>query len=420
MSAIATVLAAMGHQVSGSDLKESAGLERLRPQGVEVCIGHDADNLRADLDYVDDLDRDTRHAISRWSRPANAASRSCGGPTCSAAIAATRRTVAVAGTHGKTTTSSMLALVLTQAGLRPVVHHRRRRERDRQRGDLGRRRVVRGRGRRERRHLRRASARRVVVTNVEARPPGVPRFVRSVARGVRSLLVGASRARSSCAPTTRSRPSWARHTEPHTYGTATSAEFRMDDLALGRWGASFQLVRERRRPSASSSSRWPGCTTRATRARQWPWVCCSARRSRPRARGARQVRRRRPAVRASRRGRRHHVRRRLRPLADRGRRGAGRSALGRVASRRVRLPAASLQPHRVAVAGLRRRVRRRRRVGHHRRLRSRRGAPAWRLRQAGRADGARRAPVGTGRLPATPLRHRGVPARPSCDRATCA
>ena len=42
MSAIAEVLATMGHRVSGSDLKASTGLDRLRAQGIEVHIGHDA------------------------------------------------------------------------------------------------------------------------------------------------------------------------------------------------------------------------------------------------------------------------------------------------------------------------------------------------------------------------------------------
>src|SRR4051794_41222863 len=45
MSAIASVLAAMGHRVSGSDLKASPGLERLMAQGVVVTVGHDAANL---------------------------------------------------------------------------------------------------------------------------------------------------------------------------------------------------------------------------------------------------------------------------------------------------------------------------------------------------------------------------------------
>src|ERR1700675_2070910 len=52
MSAIATVLARMGHRVSGSDLKESPRTERLRVVGVDVRIGHDARNLHEQLDAV--------------------------------------------------------------------------------------------------------------------------------------------------------------------------------------------------------------------------------------------------------------------------------------------------------------------------------------------------------------------------------
>ena len=118
MSAIATVLAAMGHTVSGSDLKESGGLLRLRAGGLNVTVGHAADNVP---DGADALAIST--AIPR-TNPEVAAAESRGIPVLRradalAAIAATRRTVAVAGTHGKTTTSSMLALVLVEAGLRP-------------------------------------------------------------------------------------------------------------------------------------------------------------------------------------------------------------------------------------------------------------------------------------------------------------
>ena len=137
MSAIATVLAAMGHQVSGSDLKESAGLERLRALGVAVHVGHDAANLPDGARRGHHLDRHP------GPQPRGRRRRERGVPVLRraemlAAIAATRRSVAVAGTHGKTTTSSMLALVLVEAGLRPVVHHRRRRQRDRHRRGVGR------------------------------------------------------------------------------------------------------------------------------------------------------------------------------------------------------------------------------------------------------------------------------------------
>jgi UDP-N-acetylmuramate--alanine ligase len=117
MSAIATVLAAMGHRVSGSDLKESAGLARLRAMGVEVHVGHAAE-------HVGDVDAVTISTAVPATNPEVTAAHERGIPVLRraetlAAIARTRRTVAVAGTHGKTTTASMLALVLVEAGMRP-------------------------------------------------------------------------------------------------------------------------------------------------------------------------------------------------------------------------------------------------------------------------------------------------------------
>jgi UDP-N-acetylmuramate--alanine ligase len=117
MGAIASVLAAMGHRVSGSDLKDSAGLERLRAQGVTVHVGHDAGHV-GEVDAV---------AVSTAVPPSNPEVRAAQERGIQVlrraeiltAISATRRTVAVSGTHGKTTTSSMLALVLVEAGVRP-------------------------------------------------------------------------------------------------------------------------------------------------------------------------------------------------------------------------------------------------------------------------------------------------------------
>ncbi|MDZ7734052.1 MAG: UDP-N-acetylmuramate--L-alanine ligase [Acidimicrobiia bacterium] len=117
MGAIATVLTSMGHRVTGSDLKESPGLERLRALGVGIAIGHDAENV-GDVDVVaistavPDRNPEVRAALEREIPVLRRAE-------VLAAITRTRRTVAVAGTHGKTTTSSMLALVLVEAGLRP-------------------------------------------------------------------------------------------------------------------------------------------------------------------------------------------------------------------------------------------------------------------------------------------------------------
>jgi UDP-N-acetylmuramate--alanine ligase len=117
MSAIATVLVAMGHRVTGSDLKPSPGLERLRALGVEVFVGHGAEQV-GDVDVV------TCSTAVPATNPELVAAGERGIPVLRradmlAAITAVRRTVAVAGTHGKTTTSSMLALVLTEAGLAP-------------------------------------------------------------------------------------------------------------------------------------------------------------------------------------------------------------------------------------------------------------------------------------------------------------
>ncbi|NNE74215.1 MAG: UDP-N-acetylmuramate--L-alanine ligase [Acidimicrobiales bacterium] len=117
MSAIASVLAGMGHAVAGSDLKDSPGLDRLRSAGIEVLIGHDAAHL-GDVDLV------AKSTAIPERNPEIIAARDRGIPVLSrsdlmTAITACKRTVAVGGTHGKTTTSSMLALVLREAGLDP-------------------------------------------------------------------------------------------------------------------------------------------------------------------------------------------------------------------------------------------------------------------------------------------------------------
>ena len=117
MCAIASVLRSMGHQVTGSDLRDGPVVARLRAEGVPVAIGHDPANLGdAALVAISSAIRD--------SNPEVRAARECGVPVVRRseilpAIASNRRTIAVAGTHGKTTTSSMLALVLVEAGLNP-------------------------------------------------------------------------------------------------------------------------------------------------------------------------------------------------------------------------------------------------------------------------------------------------------------
>ncbi|MDQ6839234.1 MAG: UDP-N-acetylmuramate--L-alanine ligase [Actinomycetota bacterium] len=117
MSAIATVLADMGHHVSGSDRRLSAVLAHLGARGVITHVGHDpAHSAGADLVAVS--------TAVPTGNPEVVAARAAGVEVVTrarilAAICATRRVVAVAGTHGKTTTSAMLTTILVAAGLSP-------------------------------------------------------------------------------------------------------------------------------------------------------------------------------------------------------------------------------------------------------------------------------------------------------------
>ncbi len=117
MSAIAAVLSWMGHRVSGSDLKDSSSLERLRALGIEVHVGHRPENV-GDVDVVTvstAIPSTNAEVVDAVGRRIPVLSRA----GMLRAIAAVKRTVAVAGTHGKTTTSSMLSLILMEAGTRP-------------------------------------------------------------------------------------------------------------------------------------------------------------------------------------------------------------------------------------------------------------------------------------------------------------
>ena len=117
MSAIAIVLRAMGHRVSGSDLRDSPVAERLRSQGITVSIGHRAENVgdAEAVTYSPAVQNANVELVEARAHGVRVVPRSA----MLAAICATRRCLAVAGTHGKTTTASMLSLILVEAGLRP-------------------------------------------------------------------------------------------------------------------------------------------------------------------------------------------------------------------------------------------------------------------------------------------------------------
>jgi UDP-N-acetylmuramate--alanine ligase len=115
MSALAQMLAASGNTVAGSDREESPVTQMLEEKGVRVCIGQTADNLPEALDvlvYSDAVPEDN---------PERAAAAARGIPQLSyfqllGRVSAGKKTVAIAGTHGKTTTTGMLAKILKEAG----------------------------------------------------------------------------------------------------------------------------------------------------------------------------------------------------------------------------------------------------------------------------------------------------------------
>lgn len=118
MSGLAKILAVRGAKVSGSDAKESETVLALRELGAEVHIGHAAENLPAGTSSV------VVSSAIRTDNPELAAARERGIPVVHrsdalAALMGGRRALAVAGTHGKTTTTSMLAVSLAELGLDP-------------------------------------------------------------------------------------------------------------------------------------------------------------------------------------------------------------------------------------------------------------------------------------------------------------
>ena len=119
MSGIAEVLAASGASVSGCDAKPSPSTDLLVRRGIPVSIGHDPAHL-AGVDMV------IVTAAVKGEHPEIDAARARGIRIVKRAealgeITRSKRTVGVSGTHGKTTTSAMIAVVLEEAGLDPTV-----------------------------------------------------------------------------------------------------------------------------------------------------------------------------------------------------------------------------------------------------------------------------------------------------------
>lgn len=119
MSGLALVLANLGYQVTGSDMKESDRTSRLVKMGISIKIGHDATNMggAGAVVYSTDVPDDNVELVEARRRRIPLYHRS----ELLAMLLNDRHGIAVTGTHGKTTTSSMIALVLEKGGLDPTV-----------------------------------------------------------------------------------------------------------------------------------------------------------------------------------------------------------------------------------------------------------------------------------------------------------
>ena len=119
MSGIAAVLRSMHYEVSGSDLKSSDVTDRLRAMGVKVVFAHKAENVRgADVAVFSaavPMDNPELQEAKRLAIPVIPRTEML------AELMRLKYGIAVSGTHGKTTTTSMIGMVLQRAGLDPTL-----------------------------------------------------------------------------------------------------------------------------------------------------------------------------------------------------------------------------------------------------------------------------------------------------------
>jgi UDP-N-acetylmuramate--alanine ligase len=118
MSGIAEVFANLGYTVSGSDLADNPPVRRLRAMGIKIVIGHAAAN-------VSGVDAVVVSSAVKADNPEVAAARAARIPVVPRAMMLAelmrfKQGIAIAGTHGKTTTTSLVAAVLGEAGLDPT------------------------------------------------------------------------------------------------------------------------------------------------------------------------------------------------------------------------------------------------------------------------------------------------------------
>lgn len=120
LSAIAEILLSRGYSVSGSDMKESDITSKLAKEGARIFIGHRAENVdNADLVvYSAAVGKDNPEIMRAAERGIETVTRA---QMLGVLMSEYENSIAISGTHGKTTTTSMVSLILDRAGLEPTI-----------------------------------------------------------------------------------------------------------------------------------------------------------------------------------------------------------------------------------------------------------------------------------------------------------
>jgi UDP-N-acetylmuramate--alanine ligase len=120
MTGLALLLKDKGFCVRGSDIQDSYNLRMLRESGVEVFVGHKKENIKEDVDlvcYSSAIRKDNPEILEAEKKRINTVQRG----KLLGLLTNDKKTIAVSGSHGKTTTSSFIGYLLTSLGYRPTV-----------------------------------------------------------------------------------------------------------------------------------------------------------------------------------------------------------------------------------------------------------------------------------------------------------
>lgn len=120
MSGLAEILVTEGYTVTGSDSKDSKVVERLRNLGITIYINHSEENIKdADLIiYTDAISNDNKELIKANSLGVPVIDRAT---FLGALMRNYKHSIAISGTHGKTTTTSMLSTIFNRSTLNPTI-----------------------------------------------------------------------------------------------------------------------------------------------------------------------------------------------------------------------------------------------------------------------------------------------------------